>query len=111
VIPHPDAWLARGNAEQQRGAYEAAIVSYAQALRLDPDFSSALNNLGSCLRALRRLPEALAFFERALELRPGYGMALNNRGLALLDLQRLPDALDSFDQALAAQPNSVEPLP
>lgn len=105
-----DAWLRRGNLQQEEAAYDAAIASYVNALRLNPEFPAALNNMGHCFRVLRRLPEALAAFERALWLRPDYSLAFNNQGLALMDLQRLREALHSFDQALAVQPHAVEVL-
>jgi protein O-GlcNAc transferase len=100
----------RGNAQQLGGAHEEAVDSYAEALRLQPNYPAALNNQGHSLRILRRTGEALAVFARALELQPAYTMALNNQGLALLDLRRVPEALSSFDHALRLQPSFVEVL-
>jgi protein O-GlcNAc transferase len=105
-----EVWFLRGNALQLGGAHEEAVDSYAEALRLQPNYPAALNNQGHSLRILRRTGQALAVFARALELQPAYTMALNNQGLALLDLRRVPEALSSFDDALRLQPAFVEVL-
>ncbi len=86
-----------------------ALVSVRKALALNPQSAEGWNVQASALRALGRIPEALASFDRALAINPDYPDALCNRGSLLLDDQgRAEDALADFDRALALQPHFPE---
>ena len=52
------------------GKPEEAIAHYRTALRIDPMFVPACNNLGTALMSVGRKEEALAQFRRALQLQP-----------------------------------------
>lgn len=68
----------------------------------------SLFNLGSVLRALRRLPEAEASYQRALEIKPDYAEPYNNLGNALLDQAKRSEAEASYRRALELQPDFAE---
>ena len=93
--------LALGQLEQPK----AAIASFKNAVRLNPDFIEALNNLGMVLVKFKRADEALAPLGKAIAKRPHYHEAHNNMGAALTMLDRRADALQSFDQAIALKPD------
>ena len=57
-------------------------------IELQPDFSQACNNLGTCLRELKRPDEAEAAYRRALRLDADNAETLDNLALALKDLER-----------------------
>ncbi len=52
--------------------FEDALNSYAQALKLNPDFAEAHYNRGIALAQLQRFEEALGSYARALKIRPPY---------------------------------------
>ena len=54
-----------------------------RALRQNPDFAEAHNNLGNALLETGRLDEAVRHYQEALRLKPGYAVALNNLAGAL----------------------------
>jgi tetratricopeptide (TPR) repeat protein len=85
--------------------YEAAIASYDQALKIQPDYHYAWYNRGYALGNLGRLEEAIASYDQALAFQPDLHQAWNNRGYALRNLGRLEEAIASYDQALAFQPD------
>ena len=62
---------ARGNADE-------AIKHYSEALRINPDYAPAHNNLGNALEAQGRVGEAKKHYSHALRLRPNYAGAHYN---------------------------------
>jgi tetratricopeptide (TPR) repeat protein len=91
----------------QSGNFSGALASYDSALTLKPHVPEILNNRGTALRMLNRLPEALASHDRAIALDPALAVAHLNRGSALAGLNRFAEALDSFDRAIALDPSSA----
>ncbi len=102
------ALLAKGNALQQRQALTESVECYCEAIRRQPVFPEAFNNMAAALRSLRRHGEALASATQALAQRPDYPQALNNRGLSQLDAKGGAAAVEDFRRALALSPNFVE---
>ena len=60
-----------------------------------PSFADAWNNLGTCLRELKRPEEAETVYRKALELGPNNPDTLDNLALALKDLDRLDEAAET----------------
>jgi tetratricopeptide (TPR) repeat protein len=88
--------------------YQAAIASYDQALKLNPNKDEAWYNRGNALDDLGRYEAAIASYDQALKLKPNKDEASYNRGNALFQLRRYEEAIASFDQALKFKPNDDE---
>jgi hypothetical protein len=84
------------------------VPSLEAAIRLNPGYAEAFNNLGAALRDLKRLDEALASLDRAIALKPDLAEAHSNRGSVLFDLGRAAEALASYERALALQPGLAD---
>ena len=65
--------------------YDNAIFYYNQAIKADPKFSIAYNNLGITYKNMKKYDEAIMEFTKAIDLDPDYVIALNNRGVAKLE--------------------------
>jgi tetratricopeptide (TPR) repeat protein len=66
------------------GRLPDAIAQFEAALRINPNFAEAHNNLGIALASTGRgLPEAVTHFETALRINPGYAQASANLRNAL----------------------------
>lgn len=89
--------------KQSQGAFEEAIGLYRQALEMESGLSAVHLNLGVCLKALERLPEAAEAFERALELEPDYAGAYFNLANVLVLQERNDKAETCFRRALEQQ--------
>ncbi|MEH2192778.1 MAG: tetratricopeptide repeat protein [Nostoc sp.] len=94
-----------GNLLSTTNEYEAAIASYDQALKFQPDDHVAWNNRGNALGDLGRYEEAIASYDQALNFKPDYHQAWYNRGYALGKLVRNEEAIASYDQALNFKPD------
>jgi len=83
---------------------------FSEALRLKPDFSGALYNLGNALAAEGRLNEAIDRYYQALAITPTDAEIHNNLGNALLNLDNVSAARDHYDKAISLQPSFVPAL-
>jgi Flp pilus assembly protein TadD len=72
-----------GNLLAQAGKMLEAMARYEEALRLNPDFPEAEDNLGNALLQQGRVAEAVARYRAALRLRPDYPRARANLDNAL----------------------------
>jgi predicted O-linked N-acetylglucosamine transferase (SPINDLY family) len=79
-------------------------------VQLRPDYADAYNNLGSTLRDMGRLADAIEAYRRAIALKPDYFEAIQNLGLALQESDRLSEALATFQTAIRIEPNNVRLL-
>lgn len=103
------AFHSRGYAYYKKDNYEAALVDFSEAIRLDPEDAHALN--GRCwMRAIvgRDLREALDDCNESLRLRPNDPATMDSRGFACLRLGQLNHAIAEYDGALAIAPNQAE---
>ena len=88
--------------------WDEALASYAEALRLRPDYVDAVYNRATVLHRLGRWEEALAGYEAALGMKADHADALNNRAAVLDEIGRSEESLPGFDAALAARPTYAQ---
>jgi tetratricopeptide (TPR) repeat protein len=88
-----------------QGRLAESITSFEQALRLNPNYPDAHNNLANVYYFQKRYEEAVACYERALRLRPDFAEALNNLGNSLSCLKRHAEAEVNCRKALALKPD------
>ena len=67
-----------------------AIGHYEQALRVEPQYAEARNNLGNALALTGRVGEAIEQYREAIRLRPGWKVPQKNLEL-LLAQKAAPD--------------------
>jgi tetratricopeptide (TPR) repeat protein len=99
---------ALGVALAQGGRVPEAIQSFREALRLDPDFPAAHDQLGRALEQSGRAAEAVEHYKQAVLLRPDYVAAQVDLGNALLRMDNLQDAIAQYEQALRIKPDYAE---
>jgi tetratricopeptide (TPR) repeat protein len=114
---NPGAWSAEtearrlmvsGNSLLARGKTGEAAAEFEAALKLNPQYAQAHNNLGKAFFQEGRLDEAMAHFAAALSLDPQLPEAHNNLGAVLEKLPgRLPDAILEFEEAVRLDPGDA----
>jgi Tfp pilus assembly protein PilF len=80
------------------------MEQYRQALKINPSYAKAHNNLGCALRGKGQADEAMAEFEQALKIAPDYADAQNNYGVMLARQGRYEEAIGHFAAALKIDP-------
>lgn len=79
-----------------------------RALKLDPNNSIALINLGLVVASRGEYPEALALYDRAAAVMPDQVELLLNRGVALARTGQYDAALHDLSAAVAADPGKAD---
>ena len=102
------AYYQRGNARDDLGDAEGALVDYATAIDFDPLFLQAYYNRGIVLNNLGRYAEAVEAFDAVVTLRPDISNAYLNRGVARDELGDGGGAVDDYDEALRHNPDNAD---
>ena len=97
--------LGNVDAEAPRDYLDNAIGEYRQALQLDPRHYWARFQLGRCLLALGREPEAVEALSACIAIRPDSPWAYTTRGLASALSGRSDEALRDLDFAVNLDPD------
>jgi Tfp pilus assembly protein PilF len=99
---------ARGMQDTRRGHSDEAIKHLLEAIRLDPDFLDAQNELGVLYVRMGRADLALAHLDRALALEPNVAVLHTNKASALVVLNRPVEAEPEARRAIQLDPSSPE---
>ncbi|KAJ2726261.1 hypothetical protein GGI07_000738 [Coemansia sp. Benny D115] len=85
-----------------------ALQFYTHGLGLDARHPHLYTNLGSLLKDLGYVAEAVRMYEKAVEVNPTFDVALANLGNAIKDMGRVQDSVSWYLRAVTASPNFVE---
>lgn len=96
----------RGVHRRNGGDFDGALSDYDEALKLDANFATALNNRSDVDGKKGDYDKAIEDAERAIRIYPNYRNALINRGIALAKMGKLNDAIVNFNQAIGIDPTS-----
>ncbi len=105
---NPLAHFMLAGARERAGEAAKALESYAEALRLKPDFSVGQENYGELLLKVGRRAEAIERFEAALRLQPEFADAHANLGNAWLAEGRGAEAVKRLGEAVRLAPEFAE---
>jgi tetratricopeptide (TPR) repeat protein len=86
------------------GDFSCAVEHLQRALKVDPQFVEAHNNLGASFMQLRRYQDAIAEFEAASAIDSKMEAPYRNKSLSLFLLQRYAEAETAARQALQINP-------
>ena len=106
----PNAWNNLGLIAARGDHTEQAITYFQEALRLSPDHSVALVNLGSAYRQLKRWEDSRNNFERALAIHPDDPEANYGLGMVYAQTDNTDRAYDYLQRALKSRPVYPEAL-
>jgi protein O-GlcNAc transferase len=84
--------------------------AYRVALKLNPAFAEAHNNLGNVLKDQGRLKEALSEYRKAHKIYSDHPILLNNIGNTLLSLGDIKQAIQYLNKAIELADDYVDPL-
>ncbi|MBF0192997.1 MAG: tetratricopeptide repeat protein [Magnetococcales bacterium] len=87
---------------------DEAINCYEKVIKLQPDNSIALSNMGVALQSVGRLQEAITSYKKAIKIKPDYVGALSNLGYALTEQGKLEEAVSTLQKAVTIQPDHAE---
>lgn len=85
-----------------------AMQYYMYGLQLDPRHPHLYTNLGSLLKDMGHLNEAVCMYEKAVEYNPRFDVALANLGNAIKDMGRVQDSVQWYRRAVEVNPHFVD---
>ena len=97
----------RGILLQNLKSYDEAEKEYRDAIRINPNYADAHNNLGNLLKNLKRYEEAEKEYREAIKINPYYAYTHNNLGALLADLKRYEEAEKEYREAIKINPNDI----
>lgn len=114
-----------GNIARVNELYNEAIEYFNTAIRYNPDYAMAVNDIGSVKddlgevafsredfdKAVKLFEEAIESFSLAIRLNPYYAMAFYNRGLVKIRLGRTEEGIADIREAITLNPDLRYQLP
>ncbi len=105
---HQFAWKVLAVVLQQTGRIKDSLFACQKSKDLEPQDSSAHNNLGNALKELGKLEEAEKSYRKAIELKLDFVEAHYNLGNVLKGLGRFEEAEKSYRKAIEFKHDFVE---
>ena len=96
-----------GLSSWKAGDPEQALISFDEALRIDPQHRKSLLNSARVLLDTGRPREALDRIERAMALEPLSAEGLRLLGRARYEMKQVPEAIDAYQRAIALDERDV----
>ena len=81
---------------------------YERAVKLDPNYPEAVNNLGTIYYSKKSYRRASKLYQRALKLSPNSASILSNLGTAFFARKNYKSAIVAYQKALALDPDVFE---
>jgi tetratricopeptide (TPR) repeat protein len=108
--PPKDAVLKNktGIAYHQLLQLDSARKYYDMAVKLNPEYAEAINNLGTVYYAKKSYRRAIGYYRRALKLSPESASIYSNLGTALFARKQYEAATTAFQTALKLDPEVFE---
>ncbi|GAA6060386.1 hypothetical protein JCM10212_004639 [Sporobolomyces blumeae] len=87
---------------------QLALKYYEAGLKLDPKHPHLYTNLGSLLKDMGQLPQAVAMYKRAVDFNPTFDVALANLANAVKDTGQIQESIPYYRRAVELNPNFPE---
>ena len=97
-----------GIAYHQMLELDVAKRQYERAIKLDKNYSEAINNLGAVLYAKKSFRKAVGQYKKALKLAPNSASIYSNLGTAHFARRKYKDAAECYEKALSLDPEVFE---
>jgi tetratricopeptide (TPR) repeat protein len=88
--------------------YKKAEEELREAIRINPNYAEAHNNLGILLTELKRYDEAEEEYRKAIKINPKLAEAHNNLGFLLAELKRYEEAEKEYRKAIKINPKPAD---
>jgi tetratricopeptide (TPR) repeat protein len=91
--------------------FEASRKDFERAIKVDPDYADAHNNLGTIYYQNQQLKQAIREYQKAIALNPAQATYHSNLGTAYLERREFDKAAAEYARALQLDPDIFEPHP
>jgi tetratricopeptide (TPR) repeat protein len=102
------AFYEEGQGYSAREEHNMAVVSYNKAVKADPKFVFAWDNLGMSYRKMGNYKEAIKCYQKSLDIEPRGIMPLQNMAVAYEYLKDNKSAGETYEKLISLYPNDPE---
>jgi len=92
----------------QKEDYKKAISLFKKAVKVDPNFAFAYDNMGICYRKLDEFDKAIDAYEQSLKIDPNGTMPLQNIAVAYQYKKQYDKAIKSYERLADIDPENPE---
>lgn len=85
---------------QKEGKYKEALKEFQNALKIKPDYVSALRSMGICFKALKVYNKAIENFRKAIKFNPNDSQAWKYMGNVYEKMENYRKAIESYEKAV-----------
>jgi tetratricopeptide (TPR) repeat protein len=104
----PTIWNKMGVAYHHLFAFHEAKRDYEQALKLNPKYAEALNNMGSICYEEKNYGRAEKFYKKSLKYQPDSAVTYSNLGTAYFAHRKYQSGTEAYQKALSLDPGIFE---
>lgn len=97
-----------GMDETAKNNFKGAIEYYKKAVKIDPNFAFAYDNMGICYRRLEEFDLAIEAYEKSLKIDPNGLMPLQNIAVAYSYKKDYKKAVETYERLAKIEPNNPE---
>jgi len=101
-------WNKLGIAYHQMTQIDEARKYYERAIKLNPKYAEAINNLGTVHYAKKNYRRAVSQYVKALKLTPNSASVYSNLGTAQFARKKYKEAMEAYQKAIALDPEVFE---
>ena len=110
VQKKPEILYIQANICKQLKKYDSAINYFEEAIRLNPNFSEAYNNLGNTKKRVGKIDEAISCFEKAIQLKENNIQAYLNLANIYKENKYFKELIKIYEKILSFNQNDIKTL-
>ena len=106
--PKAIEWYYKGIDESENNNFENSIKFYKKAIKIDPDFAFAWDNMGVAYRRLEEYKKAINAYEKSLKIDPKGKTPLQNIAVVYLYTEEYDKSLEAYGELAEIDKNNPE---
>ena len=110
VQKKPEIFFIQANIHKQLKKYDSAISYFEEAIKLNPNFSEAYNNLGNTKKRVGKIDEAISCFEKAIQLKENNIEAYFNLANTYKENRYFNELIKIYEKILSFNKNDIKTL-
>ena len=110
IEKNADNYYTLGNIQKKNYKFHEAVISFENAIKINPNLSEAHNNLGNTKKSLNKKDEAIYHYKKAISLKKENIAALINLSSILKENNNYNELLEVYDQILNLDPMNIKTL-
>ncbi len=99
-----------GNIQKKLKKFNNAIISFENAIKINPNFSEAYNNLGNTKKLIGERNEAIKNYEKAINVKEDNIEALINLSIIFKENKNFKELIKIYERILALDENNIKTL-